>query len=704
MQGNTWKKALAVLSGVAMIGTVGAVVAPANAAENTTCEVESSLFKSAYDGFKTCLEAYQGAASGTYTILLKDSVKNTDDYPTLADFKATEINNPNVPLTIDGETEGLELQYFHFTVTNGASLTLSNVQVNDDLTDYPTYSSEIPVFVGSNDATKPSAFTLTNGASLLANGGKTTTRAIGLVAGSNSVVNLNSAPAEGTAAVRGSSAAIVTSNDSSNVFTDDPLTAEAVTNTTINITEGDIVNENSQNDGVYAVNVNGADVNVSGTARVQEVYVNNGTFTQKGGRVWPNLDNVYGWFGSDSSVQYPLSLDGTAQAFVSGGILTGNYKEDRGQKGKAVLLRSANAKFNVRADDRVELGGYDETAKNFGAADYPVTGTVVKQGTGFAAPTQNGAGFAADYTDTGLSKTIIDTELRAFPAQDGEGKDTTFDLKSEAARGAAQDAASLAGTMVENNNKVRADYSPLHGAQFVYAVRAFQDQDSYVASTDGSIARQVYVYGTPAYVGSYNYYDGSNGNPATDANFPKASANGLFAGWYDKDITNVDAKAVKDFPTNNPEYPFGYFVSNDTQNVLVQRDAGNGKTFTLRFLYGVPKADALTNYDFTVKLTNTDGTSYTFPLKSTVYYSTASFIENGVDNHKTPAQSGFNLGDAQYFAAGYIYGVPEAWKNATVTVTPQWTTADGTEVSRGTTNDAALPTTANDNQQVAFAE
>lgn len=705
MQGNTWKKALAVLSGVAMIGTVGAVVAPANAAENTTCQVSdtSGLFESdnSYENFTKCLERYRGATSGTYTIQLLNKVTANDNYPDSdSNFKSTEINNANVPLTIEGNGDVQDLQYFHFAVTGGANLTLSNVKVDDALALWSDYSSEIPVFVGSSDASKPSTFTLTNGASLLTDNGEG--RGYAIVAGSNSVVNLNSAAEPGTTpAVRGSSAAVVTSNDSSATITKD-VASEPVTNATININAGDIVNENSQNDATYAVNVNGADVNVSGTARVQEVYVNNGTFTQNGGRVWPNLDNVYGWVGSYSSIQYPLSLDGTAQAFVSGGTLTGNYNTEQGQQGKAVLLRNANAKFNVRADGRVELGGYDESAKNSGAAD-PVTGTVVNKGAGFAAPTQNGAGFAADYTSTGLSNSINGSELRAFPAQDGEGNGTTFDLKSEAARGTAQDAALLTNSTVVDEKQVTADYSPLHGAQFVYAVGALQNEEV-VASTDASIAHQVYVYGQPTFVGSYNYYDGSNGNPAIGNDFPKASANGLFAGWYDKDTTNADAKAVKDFPSNNPKYPFGYFVKSDTQNVLVQRNAGNGKTFTLRFLYGVPKADALTNYDFTVKLTNSDGTSYKFPLKSNVYYSTASFIEDGVDNHKTPAQSGFNLGDAQYFAAGYIYGVPEAWKNATVTVTPQWTTADGTEVSRGTTNDAALPTTANDNQQVAFTE
>lgn len=714
MQGNTWKKALAVLSGVAMIGTVGAVVAPASAEENPTCQVgdTSGWLESdnSYENFKKCLERYRGATSGTYTIQLLNNVTANDNYPDSdSNFKSTEINNANVPLTIESNGDVQDLQYFHFAVTGGASLTLSHVKVDDALAQFSNYSSEIPVFVGSDDASKPSTFTLDNGASLLTDNGEG--RGYAIVAGSNSVVNLNSGAEPGTTpAVRGSSAAVVTSNDSSATITKE-VASEPVTNATININAGDIVNENSQNPATYAVNVNGADVNLNdiGNPRVQEVYVNNGTFTQNGGRVWPNLDNVYGWFGSDSSVQYPLSLEGNAQAFVSGGTLTGNYKNDQGQQGKAVLLSSANAKFNVRADERVELGGYDESAKNFGAAD-PHTGTVVNKGAGFAAPTQNGAGsaaptqnaagFSADYTSTGLSNSIKGSDLRAFPAQDGENKDTTFDLKSEAARGTAQDAASLAGTMVENNNKVRADYSPLHGAQFVYAVRAFQNQDSYVASSDASIAHQVYVYGTPAYVGSYNYYDGSNGNPATDANFPKASANGLFAGWYN---TEKLTTPVTTFP-GTTKYPFGYFVSNDTQNVLVQRNAGNGKTFTLRFLYGVPKADALTNYDFTVKLTNTDDTSYTFPLKSTVYYSTASFIENGADNRKTPAKSGFNLGDAQYFAAGYIYGVPEAWKNAKVTVTPQWTTADGTQVTRGTTSDVALPTTANDNKQVVYVE
>lgn len=143
-----------------------AVFVPANAAENTTCEVEGTSSwlapSDSYKNFGNCLKLYQEATSGTFTILLKDSAKSDDNYPTFADFKATEINNPNVPLTIEGETDGLELQYFHFTLTKGTSL--------------------------------------------YANGGKSTTRAIGLVAGGNSVVNLNSTPAEGTAVANASAA------------------------------------------------------------------------------------------------------------------------------------------------------------------------------------------------------------------------------------------------------------------------------------------------------------------------------------------------------------------------------------------------------------------------------------------------------------------------------------------------------------------
>lgn len=685
MQGNTWKKALAVLSGVAMIGAVGAVVAPANAA-GVTCEADD------WTSFEGCVNQANAGTVGLINVV-NDLAHTSWNHP------QGEYSTLNVYSDVTIQGNGHTISYVHFNVQQGADLTLEDTHIYDNAGS-DLYHAEIPVFVGGGTADNPSTLNLNGQSSLRADNGSG--RAYGIVAGSNSVVNLNSTPAQGTAAVRGSSAAVITLNNS-DAEIDEHQPAEAVTNATINISAGDIVNENSQDDGVFAVNVNGADVNVTGTARVQEVYVKDGTFNQTGGQVWPNLDNVYGWVGSESSIQYPLVLDGTAQAFVSGGDLTGNYKDDQSGKGRAVLLRSADAKFNVRADAEVKLGGYDESAKNSGAAER-VPGTTVTAGTGFAAPTQNGAGFSADYTSTGLSNSIDGSELRAFPAQDGEDKDTTFDLKSEATRGTAQNAASLTNSTVKDEKKVTADYSPLHGAQFVYAVGALQDEDSkIVTSTDASsIAHQVYVYGQPTFVGSYNYYDGTTGNPANGNDFPKVSANGLFAGWYD---TEKLTTPVTTFPSNAPKYPFGYFVSNDTQNVLVQRNAGNGKTFTIRVLYGVPKADALTNYDFTVNLTNTDGTSYNFPLESTVYYSTATFgATDEVANRKTPSQSGFNLGDAQYFAAGYIYGVPEAWKNATVTVTPQWTTADGTEVSRGATTAVALPTTANDNQQVAYAE
>lgn len=670
MQGNTWKKALAVLSGVAMIGTVGAVVAPANAAENKPCEAGN------WDSFEQCLNQ---SNNGTVN---KINVVNDLAHTSWTHLQG-EYSTLNVTRNVTIYGNGHTISYVHFVVDKGADLTLEDTHIYDNAGS-DAYHAEIPVFVGNGTADDPSTFNLNGQSSLLTDNGSG--RAYAIVAGNNSVVNLNSTLAQdGTAAaVCGSSAAVVTLDDSGDEI-NEHQSAGHVTNATINITAGDIVNENSQDAGVFAVNVNGADVNVSGKARVQEVYVKDGTFTQTGGRVWPNLDNEYDWFGSYSSNQYPLVLDGTAQAFVSGGTLTGNYKADQG---KAVQLLSANAKFNVRADERVELGGYDERAKNFGAAN-PVTGTVVKKGTGFAAPTQNAAGFAAPtqnpagfaagYTDTGLSKTINDSELRAFPAQDGEGKDTTFDLKSEAARGTAQGAASLTNRTVVEEKQVTADYSPLHGAQFVYAVGALQNEEV-VASIDG-IARQVYVYGQPTFVGSYNYYDGTTRNPATDANFRKASANGLFAGWYDSEKL---ATPVTAFPSNNAKYPFGYFVSNDTQNVFVQRTKSVNGKFTIRILSSTPNAH-FNGFDF-VDVRLTSATNFAQSKELTIpankLYRTAN-VRSFTGKAETPQEYNESGEDAQYWSAAFITNVPDDWADSYISVTPRWTTLDGTQVTRG---------------------
>lgn len=680
-------KGIAALAGVAMIGALGLVTVPAANAAGT-CQVSDGKWST----FVACVN---GANAGSYsTIELADDVTAGTDGGWL-DSSSYEPLTFSSRVTIEGN--GHTIYYVHFVVNNGGDLTLKNTAIDDSVS--TIWNSEIPVYVSNGK------FTLGEGSSLNATGGTSGTRAIGIVAGDNAVVNLNSAGNPGTtAAIRSSSASVLTKKNADSVLTD--FTPDKVSNTTINITAGDIVNGHSQNDGTYAINSWGADVNVSGAkTRVQEVYIKDANYTQTGGRVWPNMDNVYGDWITKSSAQYPLSLDGSAQAFVSGGTLTGNYNSDQGQQGKAVLVRSANAKFNVRPDAQIELGGYDESAKNVGAAP-AVPGTSVPQGSGFSAPVQNQhlSSFSAQYTDTKLSQVYDNAQLRSFNASEGESGSTSFSFADEVKRG--NDSVVLDNpefkAFSDGHKQLDADLSPTHAAQFVYAVWTVSNEDL-VAAVDGG-QQQMFVYGTPGYVPAY--YDWYKGSEQAKGVAP-AQANGddrLFAGWYQDDTL----AAAQSDPTD-VTYPFGHFVGNDTQNVFVQRSAAaaNGK-FSLRILYGAPK-DTMSKYVFKVKFVDGE-TQKEFTVETSTLYGKAETGTKGSDAHQllTPAelaqQLGVSVDEAQNFTGGYINNIPGTWADATIEVTPAWVTTDGTSISRGATNVVALPEKANVTEFVPFAD
>lgn len=677
-------KGIAALAGVAMIGALGLVTVPAATAAGT-CQVNDGKWST----FVACVN---GANAGSYsTIELADDVTAGTDGG-LFDPSSYESLTFSSHVTIEGN--GHTIQYVHFIVNNGGDLTLKNTAIDDSVS--IASDSEIPVYVSNG------TFTLGEGSSLDATGGSTGTRAIGIVAGDNAVVNLNSAGQPGTtAAVRSSSASVLTRNDSGSVFSD--LIPGQVSNTTINITAGDIVNGHSQDNETYAINSWGADVNVSGTARVQEVYIEDANYTQTSGTVWPNLDNSYGNLTTVSSTKYPLTLDGNAQAYVTGGELTGNYKNDAQQQGKAVLLRSANATFNVRPDSEITLGGYDAagSSQNIEAK----AGVKVPANSGFAAPVQreHGASFTSTYSDTKLSQSYANAELRSFPANAGESQGASFSLVDEAKRGTSSDAKALSESTFRvggTSSYVTAPLSPIHGAQFIYTVWTAQNED--LVATLDNLPAQLYVYGKTGYVPAY--YDWYKGSEQAKGTAPTQDANDdrLFAGWYQDDTL---VAALND-PASDT-YPFSYFVSKDTQNVFVQRTADFNGTFTLRFLFGVPKSlAAIDKMQFDVNLKD-GNTNYKLKPVANVFKQVA-FREASKSENLGPAafaqKLGTSLGDAEYFVVGYITGIPSSLANAEVSIAPAWVTADGTNVSRGETQATAIQAEAYKDQQVQYTE
>lgn len=297
------KKGLTALIGVAMLGALGLAVVPtANAA--STCEADN------WSSLEGCLN--QSNAGSVDTINVINDIADTGfGHP------SGQYSNLNVTNTVTIMGNGHTVSYAHFHVTGG-TFTLDNLKVNDGIENWPTYASEIPVSITG------ATLNLTNGSGLYTNGG--VGRAIGILVGDNSTLNLQSAGADwgsnygGTQAIRAASGAIVTNNSKiGETSFDDSVaaTVERVSNVKINITDGVYVNENSGTDNdTYAVNTWGADVTVGGSARVQEVYVKDGTYTQTAGEITPDIDS-----SSVKSGNASLTLDGSAKAYIEGGTL-----------------------------------------------------------------------------------------------------------------------------------------------------------------------------------------------------------------------------------------------------------------------------------------------------------------------------------------------------------------------------------------------
>ncbi|MFC5221386.1 hypothetical protein [Bifidobacterium leontopitheci] len=643
------KKGLAALLGLAMMGTIGAgVTSVANAADLPVCQVNNTQWigSNADTNLKKCLSDY--AAGKTNAI---DLVADVD----FGGFTYDSYSIANGPLTINGN--GHTISHIHFVVTKGASLTLSNVTINDNANGEDWGKAQIPVFVGGDDADHKSSFTLTGGASLNSNQG--TDCAFGIVVGNyaNVTIDSNGTGADKGKTIYGSDAAIVTKNNSDKHIGNGQSQcnvpqAEQVTGSTITINNGNVEAENSDSlDNSYAVNSWGADVKVKG-GTMPEAYVRGASYVQNGGILSYGVDN------SDiDTTKYPLTLE-NAQAYISGGTLVNNPAAN----GNAPIKTVGQSTVNVLpGKNGIVLGSKTFTADG-----------------GFATPVQDehGAGFSSKYFAEGspidfnpTANPYTNVKLYAVPAQTGEDTSTSFDAESLATRSGAEELAENDF----NGDVAYGAYSPIHAAQYVYARWAASAQ-SYIAGDSNT----VYLYGDPLYVASYTYYDGTKQNPTEDSSFPKATNAGLFAGWYSD---NTLKTSISKFPSS-PKYPFGYFVGEKTQNVLVQRSASMKGKFYIRVLSSLPNLH-FGGASFEVSFFRQDGTQdgRTLTLNASAYSrADVKGRDNGLFGVK---DSGFDMGDGQYWAVAFVSNIPDSFASDTVKVTPSWKTNDGTDVSRG---------------------
>lgn len=722
MQGTAIaRKGIAALLGVAMAFTVGGgLSSSANAADATDAAAATTTTVSSWDGFADAVK--NANANGGGTIELTQDIQAEEK----GLFGATKLAYQTVTVTSDvtvttpDKFDRATLKDVHFDVADGGKLTLNNIIVDDDTADNGLSTglvpeAEIPVTVGSaTGSNATSTLVLGANASVSTNNGEGLGAAIVVGSYADVVINGTSDDKNGNnllATVRGSDAAIITSTQLGEKS--DSSAAEAVsapvTNASITLNSGDIVNENSQSTGSYAINTNGANVTING-GNTQEVRIQNGAFAQTGGLVWPNLDDQYSsilstnsaagydWFGS---MKYPLTLGEGAHAYITGGTITGNYTKREllggltgilsevllkqalaklsallelgAKEGVAVNLESADATVNIRPDSDIVLGGYNSKSNPFtGFVTGEADGTSFAAGKGFAAPAVNANGqqYASAYAN--LSVDAADNSVENVAALQYATANGDATLQNEA----SAKSTALANRTFSSANGVRSVSGTypqaVDGAHWVFATTTFtaptlvyvNGKASDPASSDP--AGTVHLYG-----------------PATT----QQSDKGLFAGYYDSAFKSA-FKSGDNYATSD----YKYYVSKDTQNVFVQRSAGNPNNqnrFTIRLLSAMPNSN-FKNFVFKVTLSKDGQGSKTFTLYPKTVYQLSN--PNGINQpskSQTPQQFGQSGSDALYWAAGFIQGVPSTWDGATVTVTPAWVTMEQTRVT--STNVSQLP-------------
>ena len=148
----------------------------------------------------------------------------------------------------------------------------------------------------------------------------------------------------------------------------------------------------------------------------------------------------------------------------------------------------------------------------------------------------------------------------------------------------------------------------------------------------------------------------------------------VFAGWYtDKDFTIPLATDVK------TGIAFAKFVKKSVLSVKGQLSTGvsaDDKTTNLRVLTSVDTLD-YESVAFTVKF----GDVRTFTNKSMTVYKTVTAIEGSMEAISYDAKTAFKNTVSEYFMAYTIKGIPNEVFGTAVTVTPSWTTLDGTVVT-----------------------
>ncbi|PLS27715.1 hypothetical protein [Bifidobacterium parmae] len=569
-----------------------------------------------------------------------------------------------------------------FHVVSGGDLTLAgNLVVDDDETKLIQGRSETPVTVDGNGKV-----TVQDTARLISNGGVGSEKGYGVHVLDSAVgaqVNLQS---EGTydrpSGVDGASGLYPT------VYGSSAAVFNASTNATVTISgNGSYVAENNNEDSKgqpsHAVITYG-ELNVTGSAQVASIHQYYGTTTISG---TPTIDTAIAddFDEQPESAQYPLRAD-AGTVYLTGGTIADRTKST---DVPAAVDLTGGAQLAVQA---AKPGAVDIDGTQ------PYIGKAYGDDNGFTTdPT-----VSVDFTE--LPGVTVDgkTTLQANPSVTSDA-----DLATLAA--ADKDAKPAKNTSVaENGPKLTSTYLGYHGDLTLYGRYPLFDRNAGILPNifDENSTGTATVYGTPVTT-DYEWFAQSEvENFRKTKTYPTKDTelgygNRVFGGWFDSyDDWNTNAS-----PDGKVTYANGFawahaaYAKNQNVGVQVAGTRGNGKTLAVRFLTTVDSRK-YTDVRFRIVVKNGNQTLHgTFTTTKAYDYVTAngqrltpkgaSDTFGAFDGPQTEAldngaaQAGYAPGNG-YFATSVLTGVPDSWfgnGGNTITITPQWTTLDGTVVT-----------------------
>lgn len=603
--------------------------------------------------------------------------------------------------TINGYTNVSRIKDIAFQVKNGAHLTLAGNLAIDDDEPNGNNRAEIPVTVFDGKVT------LKGTARLDSNGGNTGTEAIGIKVDANApagtVVDLQSSGNFGSKpTVYGSDGAVVN------------LSQKA----TVNVSNGSYVSE-SDNEWAFGSDTeaqpahaiySAGTLNVSNGARISSIRVASGTANISGGYIATQVADIDG--SNPTDAKYPLRVD-AGIVYVTGGTIADD--KDPNNAVPAAIKLAKDAKLYVRAANAGDV--------KLGSQTQPYIGPAYG----------NNNGFIADPT---VSLNV--TKVPGASDQPGNGKiDVNYDATPEVpfyvqTTGNGTKTA-LNTSWTETGTKISSGYLGYHGTYGVYGEYTLYSKGKFTANAtegekvfDPSSEGTATVFGVPTVVDyewysrteANGYYKRNNTYPgadnATDSSYQAGTYKGRkFAGWFksgadyntnqntddinlnnDDSYTAGDGVYAVDGNTNQTlttrQFVWAHFADAKNQNVAVQQSTDGT---VLRFLTAV---DTLKYNNVQFKIEWQYGSATTSPdkgegtLNSDHVYTAvnnatpAAFNDQAFGTFNNVAQSNNGKG---YFATALLRGIPSGYLNNTssgpfkVTITPSWTTLDGTVVT-----------------------